>query len=67
MSSRVSLSYYRDTPAHADCFPDPPENEGVDMANVTGRPRAERLLKWLGRDGFRPMEESMKEVCDTFV
>jgi len=54
-------------PADADCFPDPPENEGIDMANVTGRPRAERLLKWLGRDGFRPMEESMKEVCDTFV
>ncbi len=37
------------------------------MANVTGRPRAENLLKWLGTDGFRPMEESMKEVCDTFA
>ncbi|KAK4891091.1 hypothetical protein LTR27_010298 [Elasticomyces elasticus] len=48
-------------------FPDPPENEGVDMANVVGRDRAESLLKWLGKDGWRPMEESMKEVCDTLV
>ncbi|KAK5738452.1 hypothetical protein LTR17_005980 [Elasticomyces elasticus] len=48
-------------------FPDPPENEGVDMANVVGRDRAEGLLKWLGKDGWRPMEESMKEVCDTLV
>ncbi|TKA61586.1 hypothetical protein B0A55_10505 [Friedmanniomyces simplex] len=48
-------------------FPDPPENEGGDMANVTGRPKAERLLKWLGKDGLRPMEEFMKEVCDTFA
>ncbi|CAJ2513042.1 Uu.00g011610.m01.CDS01 [Anthostomella pinea] len=48
-------------------FPDPPENEGKDMANVTARPRAEELLKWLGRPGFRPLEESLKEVCDTMA
>ncbi|EMC92261.1 hypothetical protein BAUCODRAFT_27580 [Baudoinia panamericana UAMH 10762] len=46
-------------------FPDPPENEGVDMANVIGQKRAEELLKWMGQPGWRPMEESLKEVCDT--
>ncbi|KAK6854060.1 hypothetical protein PG995_010872 [Apiospora arundinis] len=45
-------------------FPDPPENEGQDLSNVVGRPRAESLLKWLGQPGWRPMEESMKEAFD---
>ena len=44
---------------------DPPENEGVDIANILGQPRAESLLKYLGRDGFRTMEESLKEVTET--
>ncbi|KAK5128979.1 hypothetical protein LTR85_000312 [Meristemomyces frigidus] len=48
-------------------FPEPPENEGHDMANVTARPRAEALLKWLGQPGFRPMDESLKENCDLMV
>ncbi|KAK8117879.1 NAD-P-binding protein [Apiospora kogelbergensis] len=48
-------------------FPDPPENEGQDLSNVIGRPRAESLLKWLGQPGWRPMEESMKEAFDVIA
>ncbi|KAK5129956.1 hypothetical protein LTR08_002673 [Meristemomyces frigidus] len=48
-------------------FPDPPENEGEDLTTVTARPRAEALLKWFGRPGWRPEEESLREICDTFA
>lgn len=48
-------------------FPDPPQNEGEDRANVVGKPRAESLLKWLGRDGWTSYETSIKLVTDTLV
>ena len=42
--------------------------EVLDLANVTGRPRAESLLKWVGRDRFRiAVTKSMKDVVDTLV
>ena len=46
---------------------DPPPNEGGDMADVVGRERAEQLLRWLGKDRLRPMEETMRDVCDSFL
>lgn len=36
------------------------------MANVVGRKEAEDALKWLGKEGWRPMEESMREIFDCF-
>ncbi|KAK3109926.1 hypothetical protein LTR53_016321 [Teratosphaeriaceae sp. CCFEE 6253] len=48
-------------------FIDPPENEGADMPNILGRDRAEGLLKYLGQDGWRPVDESIREVCDTLT
>ncbi|EME47168.1 hypothetical protein DOTSEDRAFT_124738 [Dothistroma septosporum NZE10] len=49
-------------------FPEPPPDEGCDMAagRVTTRPRAEELLQWVHGTGFRPMEESLKELGDYF-
>ncbi|KAK4545211.1 hypothetical protein LTR36_003390 [Oleoguttula mirabilis] len=48
-------------------FPDSPENEDYDMSKVLGQHRAEALLKWLGQPGWRPMDESIKEVFDLMV
>lgn len=45
-------------------LPDPPENEGADLANITARPRAEEVLKWFGESGFTPMEYGLKVLCD---
>jgi hypothetical protein len=41
------------------------EDQGEDLANVTAAPRAEALLKWFGKLGWTPVEESLKECCDT--
>ncbi|KEY63846.1 hypothetical protein S7711_09908 [Stachybotrys chartarum IBT 7711] len=46
---------------------DPPESEAENLEIILDQSRAEALLKWFGKDGFRPMEESMKEVFDTMV
>lgn len=48
-------------------FPDPPKEEGENVENIVDRPRAEALLQWAGKAGFRPMEESIKEVFDTMA
>lgn len=47
--------------------PDPPKEEGENVENIVDRPRAEALLQWAGKAGFRPMEESIKEVFDTMA
>lgn len=45
---------------------EPPPNEGHDMSagRVTARPRAEELLQWIHDKGFRPMDESLRELGD---
>ena len=48
-------------------MPDPDPNEGEDLSNVVGRERAEALLKWMGRPGWRPLDETLKEACDTMI
>ncbi|KNG49345.1 aldehyde reductase [Stemphylium lycopersici] len=48
-------------------FPDPPKEEGENMEKIVNQPRAEALLQWAGKAGFRPMEESIKEVFDTMA
>jgi len=48
-------------------FPDPPENEGEDQANITAKPRAEELLRWTGVDGWTSYKDSMKLVTDTLL
>ncbi|KAF2724201.1 NAD(P)-binding protein [Polychaeton citri CBS 116435] len=48
-------------------FPDPIPDEGEDLSNVIGREKAEDLLKWMGKPGWRPLNEMLKEVCDTLV
>ncbi|KAH9878176.1 hypothetical protein J1614_003393 [Plenodomus biglobosus] len=45
-------------------FPEPDPHEGRDLSNVTGRERAEDLLKWMGSSGWKPLGESLKEVSD---
>ena len=47
----------------SDAYPD----EGEDLSNVVGREKAEELLKWMGNPGWRPLDEILKEVCDTMV
>lgn len=47
--------------------PDVPENEGADQSQITARPRAEAMLQWLGRPGFRPKDESIKELVDAIM
>lgn len=47
-------------------FPDPPENEGLDLANVLAKPRAEELLKWVKGSGWTSYKESLKNTCDHF-
>jgi hypothetical protein len=37
------------------------------MEIIVDRSRAEALLQWAGKSGFRPMEESIKEVFDTMT
>lgn len=37
------------------------------MEKIVNQPRAEALLQWAGKAGFRPMEESIKEVFDTMA
>ena len=46
---------------------DPPPNEGLDMANIVGQKKAEDCLKWFGKPGWRPMEESMREAFDALA
>jgi len=48
-------------------FADPPVDEAEDKSIVIGRPRAEELLKWLGRDGFTSYKDSIKAVTDTLI
>lgn len=43
---------------------DPPENDGTDMANVVNKPKAEAALKWLGRPGWTPLEQSLRTIFD---
>lgn len=43
---------------------EPSPDEGEDLSNVVGREQAVELLKWMGKSGFRPLDESLKEVSD---
>ncbi|KAE8822905.1 hypothetical protein PTNB85_08911 [Pyrenophora teres f. teres] len=43
---------------------EPDSHEGQDLSNVTGRERAEGLLRWMGSSGWKPLGESLKEVSD---
>ena len=36
----------------------------MSAGRVTARPRAEELLHWIHGKGFRPMDESLKELGD---
>lgn len=47
-------------------FPDPMPNEGIDMSNITARPKAEGYLKWLHGQGWVPMEQSIRSLVDSF-
>ncbi|KAK2010034.1 NAD(P)-binding protein [Colletotrichum eremochloae] len=49
-------------PQHS--FPEPPEKEDENLEIIVDRPRAEELLRWLGRVGFRPMQDSIKDAFD---
>jgi hypothetical protein len=68
MSSKVS----REVPGH-DYISllmqrlDPTPDEGEELSNVVGREKAEGLLKWMGRSGWRPLDEALKEVSDPLV
>ncbi|KAI4727450.1 hypothetical protein E4T49_04793 [Aureobasidium sp. EXF-10728] len=55
------------SPVQSDTFKptDPPEKEDKNMENIVDQSRAEDLLRWFGRDGFRPMQDSIKDVFDT--
>ena len=44
-----------------------PEKEEVDETTIAARPRSEDLLQWLGQPGFRPKNESLKELVDAIV
>lgn len=48
-------------------FPDPPENEGENKANILARPRAEELLKWVKGSGWTDYKESLKYACDPLL
>lgn len=48
-------------------LPDPPPDEGQDLSNIIGRGRAEELLEWMGRPGWKPLDENLKGVCDTIL
>lgn len=48
-------------------FSDPNSDEGEDLSNVVGREKAENLLKRMGKSGWRPLDETLQEVCDTMV
>ena len=48
-------------------IPDPPENEGYDLKVVPPSKRAEGLLKeWFGQPGWVSLEQSIKDVLDTY-
>ena len=47
-------------------YPQPMQHEPADLSNVTARPEAERYLKWLNGEGFKPMEESIRETVESF-
>lgn len=34
------------------------------MSNVVGQQKAEDALKWLGRSGWTPLEQSLRELFD---
>lgn len=48
-------------------FMDPPENEGEDLCNILGRPRAEELLRWVKGSGWTTYRDSLKSACDAWV
>jgi nucleoside-diphosphate-sugar epimerase len=46
-------------------FVDAPKDEAEDKANVTAKPRAEELLKWISGKGWTSYRDSIKLVTDT--
>ena len=46
------------------CNLEPSPDEGEDLSNVVGRQKAEDLLSWMGKPGWRPLDESLKAVSD---
>lgn len=46
---------------------EPNLNEGKELSNVVERKKAEELLKWMGKSGWRPLDEVLREVSDPIV
>jgi nucleoside-diphosphate-sugar epimerase len=48
-------------------FSEAPKDEGEDLANVTGKARAEELLKWIAGKRWTSYKDSIKLVTDTLI
>lgn len=45
-------------------MPEPSPDEGNDLSNIVTQGEAEDLLRWIGKPGWRPLDESLREVSD---
>jgi hypothetical protein len=53
--------------SHANTISEPDPDEGVELSNVVAREKAEDLLRWMGKPGWRPLDDVLKEVSDPLI